>query len=492
MAIAPTPLQDKAVAGQADRTPPTRRDWSTVQCLMAVCFLFNIEGTVVAVAIPSISDALDMSSVEAALMASLYYIGMTLALAPMTVLASRYCIKRMLLVALVVFLVGALVAWRATGVESMLLARTLQGIGGGGMAALAYGSVGVWFEPRRVGWAFGLVNAAIGCGMLLGAPLGGGLVALASWSAIFWVTAAVSAVVFAACAVGLPQAFHQPARDPFLPRLARSVLFGIGLSGTVYAVSKLGGNGLAATDVRVAGSIGLAALAATALLEWRAPNPLVPHEVWRGGRMAFALLVVSAGRGLLIVSNFVVPFLLGVAFGASTVETGAFMAISAAAFALSSPRGATLAQRHGPAAVVSRALLVTVAAFAGLAWIASDASLPVATVSLPLVALGVGSGLTVSGASRSAVDAIPVVHRGRASMLLPIAGFVGMACHVTLAEWVFAARVDGGFAVVERIHDAAETSRARGGFAVVFAFAAAIAAVASIVARRLARMEQAL
>jgi DHA2 family multidrug resistance protein-like MFS transporter len=491
MAIAPTPLHGMAAAGEADQSPPTRRDRSVVLCLMAVCFLFNIEGTVVAVAIPSISEALGMSSVEAALMASLYYIGMTLALAPMTVLASRYCIKRMLLVALAVFLAGALVAWRATGVESMLLARTLQGIGGGGLAALSYGSVGVWFEPRRVGWAFGLVNAAIGCGMLLGAPLGGGLIALASWSAIFWVTAAVAALVFVACAILLTQAFHAPPKDPFLPRLLRSILFGIGLAGMVYAVSKLGGNGLSATDVRVAGSIGLAALAATVLLEWRAPNPLVPHEVWRGGRMAVALLVVSSGRGLLIISNFVVPFLLGIAFGSSAAQTGALMAVSAAAFAGASPRSAALAQRIGPAGVVARALLLTTAAFAGLAVLASVPSLSVWIVAVPLLVLGVGSGLTVAAASRSAVEAMPVAHRSRVSMLLPTAGFVGMACHVTLAEWLFAWRVDGGFSVAERIHDAAEIGRARSGFVVVFTAAAAIAVVASLLARRLARMERA-
>jgi DHA2 family multidrug resistance protein-like MFS transporter len=140
--------------------------------LMSVCFLFNVEGTIVSVAIPRISQDLGLSSVESALLAWLYYIGMTLALAPVSVLASRFCVKRMLVVSLVVFTVGAFATWIAPNSALLLAARVLQGIGGGGMAAMAYGSVGLWFETKRVGWAYGWVNSAIGAGMLLGAPLG--------------------------------------------------------------------------------------------------------------------------------------------------------------------------------------------------------------------------------------------------------------------------------------------------------------------------------
>ena len=121
MAIAPVPLAHAPAPASADDPGPTRRDQLVATALMAVCFIFNIEGTVVTVAIPRIADELGMSSIQAALMASLYYLGMTLALAPATVLASRYCVKRMLTIATAVFTLGAVVAWQAGSIEALLL-----------------------------------------------------------------------------------------------------------------------------------------------------------------------------------------------------------------------------------------------------------------------------------------------------------------------------------------------------------------------------------
>lgn len=487
MAIAPVPLSKPAEPNAGD--PPARRDRIVVTGLMAVSFLFNIEGTIVAVAIPRISDELGLSSVESALLASLYYIGMTLALAPVSVLASRYCVKRMLLVSLAVFTAGAVIGWLAESVPVLLAARVLQGIGGGGMAGMAYGSVGVWFEPKRVGWAYGLVNSSIGAGMLLGAPIGGTIVALSGWPTLFSITAFAALAVMAACAILLPPAFHAPVRAPFMPRLLRAILLGVGVAGTVYAISKLGGNGLAAADVRAAAAIGLSALLATVVLEWRSANPLVPREVWRGGRVPLALAVVSCGRGLLVVSNFVVPFLLGVVYGLSATAVGGMMAICAGIFALSGPRGAALAQRVGASRLVSRSMLINLAGYAVLAAGALVPSASLAAVALGLALVGLGTGLAVASASKATVDAVPASARGSISMLLPTAGFVGMACHVTVAEWIFAWRVEGGFEVVERTHDAAEVASSRPGFAAVFLAAAAIAAIASALARRLARFE---
>lgn len=489
MPMAPVPLT--ATTAPAPPDAPARRDWIVVLGLMSVCFLFNIEGTIVAVAIPRVSDDLGLSSVESALLASLYYIGMTLALAPASVLASRYCVKRMLLVALTVFSLGAVVAWFAGSVPGLLAARVLQGVGGGGMAAMAYGSVGVWFESRRVGWAYGLVNSAIGAGMLLGAPLGGVLLALYGWKSIFAVTALVSIVVLVACAALLPAAFHTPSSAPFASRLLRSVLLGFAIAGTVYAISKLGGEGINAMDVRTAGAVGLVSLVATAVLERRSQHPLVPREVWRGGRAALSLLVVSCGRGLLVVSNFVVPFLLGVVYGFSSTAVGAMMAVCAGVFALSGPRGASIAQRIGSARLVSIAMWVIFAGFLTLAIGSVFPAVPVAAVAVGLGLIGLGTGLTVASASKSAVDAVPASARGSLSMLLPTAGFVGMACHVTVAEWIFAWRVEGGFQVVERSHDADVVAAARDGFEWVFVAAMIVAATASVLARRLSRMERA-
>lgn len=486
MAIAPVSLSPAA----AESSAPDRRDWTVVLCLMSVCFLFNIEGTIVTVAIPHITRDLDLSSVESALMASLYYIGMTVVLAPVTVLAARYCVKRMLLVSLVVFTAGAVVAWRAESVPMLLAARALQGMGGGGMAAMAYGSVGVWFKPARIGWAYGLVNAAIGCGMLLGAPLGGILVSASGWSSIFSATAVVSVIVLGVCAALLPAAFHTPVGTPFLPRLGRAVVLGLGVSGAVYAVSKVGESGLGAVDVRIAGALGCIGLAVTLLSELRSTHPLVPHEVWRGGREALALAVVACVRGLLVISNFTVPFLLGVVFGCSTAVTGGLMAISAGIFALSSPRGAALAQRIGPSRVVSLAMTANTAAFLVLAYASRAGDAPIAVVAVALGFVGLGSGLAVASASRGAVEAIPQAFRGTAGMLLPTAGFVGMAAYVTVSEWIFAWRVEGGFSVVERAHDASVAEAARGGFAAVFAAAALVSVAAALVAQVARRFEQ--
>ena len=99
---------------------------------------------------------------------------------------------------LVVFAVGSVVTAAAYDLDSMVVGRLIQGIGGGGLVPATLALVADLWPPQRRGLPLGIVGAVQELGSVLG-PLYGALVlALADWRAIFWLNMAVGLVLCAA------------------------------------------------------------------------------------------------------------------------------------------------------------------------------------------------------------------------------------------------------------------------------------------------------
>ena len=85
------------------------------------------------------------------------------------------------MVALVFFLIGAVVAATANGFGSLLVGRSLQGVGGGGLIALTEILVTDMVPLRQRGQWFGIISAMWSIGSVTGPIVGGAFAQAASW-----------------------------------------------------------------------------------------------------------------------------------------------------------------------------------------------------------------------------------------------------------------------------------------------------------------------
>jgi MFS family permease len=98
---------------------------------------------------------------------------------------------------LVVFAVGSLVTAAAYDLPSMVVGRTLQGVGAGGLLPATLSLVADLYPPRRRGLPLGVVGAVQELGNVVGPLYGAVVLALGGWRDIFWINLA-AAVVLAA------------------------------------------------------------------------------------------------------------------------------------------------------------------------------------------------------------------------------------------------------------------------------------------------------
>jgi MFS family permease len=99
---------------------------------------------------------------------------------------------------LVVFVGGSVVTATAHDLPVVVAGRALQGLGGGGLVPVALAMVAARWPPDARGLPLGVVGALQELGSVIGPLYGAGIVALASWRAIFWINLPITAVVGAA------------------------------------------------------------------------------------------------------------------------------------------------------------------------------------------------------------------------------------------------------------------------------------------------------
>jgi multidrug resistance protein len=109
-------------------------------------------------------------------------------------LGDMYGRKIVLQIAIVIFLVGSVLCGLSQTTAHLVLARGLQGVGGGGLIVTATAVVGDLVPPRERGRYQGIFGAVFGVATIIGPPLGGLLVEHLSWRWIFYINLPTGAV----------------------------------------------------------------------------------------------------------------------------------------------------------------------------------------------------------------------------------------------------------------------------------------------------------
>src|SRR5512135_3534721 len=186
--------------------------------IMLAMFLGALDQTIVATALPTIgrhfADLADLSWVVTA------YLLTGTAVTPIYgKLSDIHGRRGMLLIAIVIFVAGSLACALAPNMTALVLARALQGLGGGGLMALAQTIIADIVSPRERGRYQGYIAAVFAASSIGGPVLGGFLTEHIDWSLIFWINLPLGAAALVMTSNALK-------RVPFHPRKHRLDVIG--------------------------------------------------------------------------------------------------------------------------------------------------------------------------------------------------------------------------------------------------------------------------
>jgi EmrB/QacA subfamily drug resistance transporter len=321
--------------------------------------------------------------------------------------------KRVFVAALIALSLGALLAALATDVTVLIIARAIQGIGGG-VLPLAFGIVRDEFPREKVSGAVGAIASLTAAGGGAGIVLAGPIVGTLGYTWLFWLPMILTAASAVAAYFLLPEsADRSPGRIGWLPALLMSGW----LVALLVAFSKAPDWGWGSGKVIVLLVVAVVVALAWIRVEKRSAQPLIDMTMMRRPAVwtnnLIALLVGVAMYALFaFVPVFVqTPASAGYGFGASVTQSGLMVLPQPISMFLAGMITGGLSRRIGERAVVMLGLLVSLASVALLTFARSEEW----ELYLATTIMGAGFGFAFSAMSSLIVSAVPPAQTGVAS-----------------------------------------------------------------------------
>ncbi|WP_051198895.1 MFS transporter [Gordonia shandongensis] len=428
-----------APAFGASRVPDAdRRTWFGLLVLMLPVLLVSMDFSVLYLAIPTITDAIDPTATEQLWILDIYGFLIAGLLITMGNIGDRIGRRRILLTGAAVFCGASVLAAFAPNAALLIAARALMGVGGATLMPASLSLLASMFPPHQRGRAIGVWTAAFAGGAALGPVVGGILLHHFWWGVVFLINVPVLAVLFALAPLLLPE-YRASSTEPF--DVLGVVLSMAGILPVVYAVKTFAASG-PSTSVVVAAALGVAAFVTFLRHESRCAAPLVDLSLFRNPALCAALAVALVGMmaqgGIAYLSNVYLQSVLEYDV-LSAAFAGLPMAVTVAVFSVSADR---VARRFGVRWTLSGSVLLAAAATLGFLTLDADTGLWVFLVLT--AAAGIGYGIQFALVSDVVVGAAPPEKSGAASGIsetcFELGTALGLALLGSIATAVFRSR----------------------------------------------------
>ncbi|MCX4390204.1 MFS transporter [Micromonospora peucetia] len=426
-------------AGNAPMTH--RQTLEALSGLLLVLFVAMLSGTVVSTALPNIIGALNGSQNQYTWVVTATLLTATATTPIWGKLADLFNKKLLVQVAIVVFLVGSVIAGFAQTAGQLIAARAFQGIGVGGLQALVQVAIAAMIPPRERGRYNGYLGGVMAVATV-GGPLLGGLIVDTSWLGWRWcffvgVPVAAIALVLLQFTLRLPTVRRENVKIDYLG----ATLIAAGVSVLLIWISFVD-NSFAWASWQTAAMVGgaVALLALAVWVESRADEPVIPIGLVRQRTTALAILgSLAVGMAMFGGAVFLGQY-FQIGRGYSPTEAGLLTIPMMAGVLISSIIAGRLITKTGkikPYIVFGAVVLVI--GFALLGTIDHDTSLVL--VGTAMLIVGVGVGMTMQNLVLAVQNTVSLKDIGAASSTVAFFRSLGGTIGVSVLGAVLARQV---------------------------------------------------
>ncbi|MFE4727761.1 MFS transporter [Microbacterium sp. NPDC056736] len=336
--------------------------------------------------------------------------------------------RRLFVIGLAIFSLASLSIGLAPTAEWLIASRAVQGIGSAILAPTSLALLTTTFPegPARTR-AVAAYGSTAGIGASLGLVVGGLLADVASWRVGFLMNVPIGAALLIATLVFVRETPRTGGRFD----VAGAVTSTLGMTALVYGITRTADAGWTDPVALTSIAVGLVVIAGFIVIEWRAPQPILPLRVLadpvRGGAFLARMLFAGAIFGYFF---FASQYMQGV-LGFTPLLAGlGFLPMTAVQFALSLtvPR---LTRRYGNSTLVATGLAITLAGMIWISFVSPDSDYWTA-LALPMLLLGAGQGMGFAPLTAAGVTRIELRDAGAAAGTVNVAHQLGGALGVSV------------------------------------------------------------
>jgi DHA2 family multidrug resistance protein len=338
--MAEATLPQIAVAAARPRRKANK--WLIATAVATGALLEVVDTSIVNVALADIQASLGATLSQVSWVVSIYAVANVIILPLTAWLGYRFGKKRYFIFSLVAFTIASMMCGLATNLPMLIIARMLQGLGGGGLLAKAQSILFETFPKSEQAMAQGFFGAIVIAGPAIGPTLGGYLVTNVDWRWIFFVNLPVGIAAVTLCTLYLPDD-EAPSKDQGgIDWLAIALLVaGLGALQTVLEE----GQSDDWFDSPFILALSITAVLSIALFIWRqlvSKHPVVDLRVLRHRSLwAGSILSVTIGMAL-YGALFSVPIFAQSLMHYTSQQTGMLLLPGAIASAVMMPVAAKL------------------------------------------------------------------------------------------------------------------------------------------------------
>jgi EmrB/QacA subfamily drug resistance transporter len=412
---------------KAPLVTPENRKWWTLAAVAVGLFMIMLDNTVVNVALPSIQQDLGMSSSELEWVFNAYALTFGVLLLTGGKLADMLGRRLIFIAGLVIFTGASLWCGLSGGAESLIAARTVQGIGAALMNPATLSIITATFPPRQRGTAIGIWAGVSALALAIGPLVGGLLTEQVSWSWIFFINIPIGVAGVLAARIFIDETRDTSSEQRLdLPGLISSA---VGLFALTYGLIETNDHGWGSTRVLTLFAVAIVALTIFVLLELHQRFPMLDLSLFRNptfsGANTVMFLVGLAMFGIFFYNSLFLQRVLG--YGA--IKTGATFLPMTVLIILVAPAAGKLSDRIGPRWPMATGMTLLTGSLLLFGTLDADSSwwdiLP------GLLVGGFGMAITMAPTTAAAMGSVPLDKAGVGSAVInsmrQVGGSLGIA-----------------------------------------------------------------
>ena len=397
--------------------------------------LFPLSIAASLVAIPTIADDLEVSAVLASWIPAAFVLSSLVCQLPGGRLADLVGLKRAFVWSNVFFVIGGIGGALSPTIEVLLTSRVLQGAAGAVLASTGMAILSRVYESKGRGQALGWMTSAVYLGMTSGPLVGGWLVDMFGWRAVFFVPAPVALGVVLCAKKVLPGEWISSERHPV--DWVGSLIFALALAALFVGATHL-------ADLSGAVIFASGGMLLYLFVHWnnKANFPLVRLDLLLQNTrfirsVTAALFMYGSQYGIVLMMALYLQYNRGL----SPTEAGQLMMLQALMMTVCAPIAGRLSDRLG------RRILATTGSIAisvGLMLLTQmDGQMPLWMIGVAIMIIGTGHGLFSTPNNSSALAAIPSARVGIGSAIISLARQSGQLMGTAVISLLLAIYFDG-------------------------------------------------
>ena len=408
------------------------RQYLAVVAVLAAIMMGVLDGTVMNVALPTLSKEFDVSASNIIWVVNAYQLVVTMMLLGFAAIGDAFGYKRVFLCGVSIFVTASVLCAMSRSFEMMVFARVLQGIGGGCTMSINTALLRLIFPPERLGRVMAANAVIVAVTAASGPTLGGAILSIGHWSWIFLMNIPLG---LAALLLGWKLLPHNPpSKEP--KRLdgqsvvMNAVFFGL----LIYTIEGIAHDGVS-TLLVLQGVITVIVGTLYIRRQLQIPMPILPVDLFRIPIFAMSIGCSIACFTAQMMALVSLPFFMQHTLKMSVAETGLMLTPWPLATTLTAPIAGRLIEKVHPGVLGGIGMTVFTIGLCLLSMLGEGAGL--ADLAWRMAVCGVGIGLFQTPNNVTITTSAPIRRSGGASGMLGTARVLGQTLGTAIVAVVF-------------------------------------------------------